>query len=30
METLIQDLRYGWRILLKSPIFAVMAIVALK
>ena len=29
METFIQDLRYGWRILLKSPMFAVMAVLAL-
>ena len=29
MDTFIQDLRYGWRILLKSPLFTGMAMIAL-
>ena len=29
MDTFIQDLRYGWRILLKSPLFTAMAMIAL-
>jgi hypothetical protein len=29
MDTFVQDLRYGWRILLKSPIFTSLAMIAL-
>ena len=29
MDTFLQDLRYGWRILLKAPLFTGMAMLAL-